>query len=135
MKRHFLKSSLCAGLVTLLAVFPSAKKDGLTDITKPYLGEYECESAQFCGRDLLEDFSFIRLELKDDGVFILRCAYRDGITRKEEGKYSYYSDKEELCLSMGKDGEFQRKFPLKKGVMHIDVAFAGRSLHMQFARK
>jgi hypothetical protein len=135
MKKHFLKSSFCAGLISLLTIFPTVKENKLTDITKPYLGEYECEIAQFCNRDLLQDFSFIRLELKDDNTFILRCAYRDGRTRKEEGTYSYDSQKQEICLSMGKNGELKRKFPLKQGVIYIDVAFAGKSLHAQLKQK
>ena len=135
MKRTILKSSICAGLISLLTLFPTAKTDGLTQITKPYLGEYECKIAQFCGKDALQDFSFIRLELKDDGVFVLRIAYRDGKTRKEEGKYSYDIEKEELCLSTGKNGELKRKFPLKKGVITIDISFVGKILYMQFIQK
>ena len=135
MKKHLLKSSLCAGMISLLTLFPTGKASNLTDITKPYLGEYECEIANFCNRDLLQDFSFIRLELKDDNTFVLRCAYRDGRTRKEEGAYSYDPQKEEICLSMGKNGEFKRKFPMKEGVIYIDVSFATKSLHAQFIQK
>ena len=135
MKKYTLKSSLLAGISALLLCFPNVKESTLNDITKPYLGEYECEIANFCNRDLLQDFSFIRLELKDDNTFVLRCAYRDGRTRKEEGAYSYDPQKEEICLSMGKNGELKRKFPMKEGVIYIDVSFATKSLHAQFIQK
>ena len=135
MKKNILKSSICAGLISFLTLFPTAKTDSLLSVTKPYLGEYECKNANFCGKDVLQDFAFIRLELKDDGIFVLRFAYRDGRTRKEEGKYSYDMDKEELCLSMGKNGELKRKLPLKKGVITIDVSFVGKTLYMQFIQK
>lgn len=107
----------------------------MKEITKPYLGEYECENATFSGRDLLTEFSYIRLELKEDGTFLLHGKTKTGKTHKEQGVYTYDAEREELCLSLGKDGELKRNLPLKNGAFCIDVSFGGKSLHMQFQQK
>ena len=59
-----LKYSFCAGLAAMLFMLPACGNGSLKDITKPYLGEYECKNATLGERDYVEEFSFIRLELK-----------------------------------------------------------------------
>ena len=57
---------MLSGLITLLLLSPwwTAMRSGtLTDITKPYLGVYECQSAQYNDKDLLENFSYIRKKI------------------------------------------------------------------------
>ena len=63
-----LKYTFCAGLAALLIALPACGNGSLKDVTKPYLGQYECESATLGEKDYAQDFSFIRLELKKDNV-------------------------------------------------------------------
>ena len=58
-----------AGLLSLMALFPNASKSTISDIVKPYLGEYECKSAQLGEKNCLERFAYIRLEFKDEENF------------------------------------------------------------------
>ena len=60
-----MKSFILAGVLSLMSLFPNMQESTLKDIAKPYLGEYECKSAQLGEKDCLEQFSYVRLELKD----------------------------------------------------------------------
>ncbi|MBQ7948139.1 MAG: hypothetical protein IJ284_00100 [Clostridia bacterium] len=134
MKRKILKSPMLVGLLSLMACFPSLKKDTLKDITKPYLGVYECTEARWNEEDCLNRFSYIHLELKGDGTFILYYCEKDGEKRKETGRYHYDKEKSALTL-MGRTGMIKREFPLKEGVLTVNIAFGGDNLNMQFEQK
>ena len=56
-----LKYSFCAALASLLLILPACGNGSLKDVTKPYLGEYECQSATLGEKDYAQDFFFIRL--------------------------------------------------------------------------
>ena len=128
-----MKNLILAGLLSLVALFPS-KKGGLDDIAKPYLGEYECITAQIGEKDCLDKFTYIRLELKDEGEFVLDCKEREGKKRQIKGKYSY--DKEKGVLTFTDQvGGFKREFPLKKGSLTVSLPMAGKMLVLQFEQK
>ena len=65
------KSSLLAGVVTLLLACSFGGKGDLKEISKPYLGVYECTEARVGEREYLDRFSKLDLELKENGEFIL----------------------------------------------------------------
>ena len=92
-----LKSSLLAGICTLLMAINTADMDGLKDITKPYLGEYRCESALYGKTDCLQYFSFIKFELKTGEEYLLTFKFKDGKQQQKTGKYEY--DKEKKATS------------------------------------
>ena len=77
------KYSFCAGLAALLLILPACGNGALKDITKPYLGEYECKSATLGERDYTQEFSFIRLELKKDNEFTLYYSAKNGKNGEE----------------------------------------------------
>ncbi len=135
MKRKILKSSLCAGLIALGFCIADFRTGKLTDITKPHLGEYECESATLSGEELLDEFSYIRLELKENGVCTLYYCKKDGKKREETGKYTYDEKREEICLYGGVGKTFKRKFPLKNGKMDVTVRLGDKTLSMRFVQK
>lgn len=133
MKKYVLKSSLCAGIVSLL--FALAPVNGsLKDITKPYLGEYECKSATLGKKELLDDFSYIRLELKADETFSLYYAFKGGEKKEATGRYQY--DKEKKSITLVGEGlgnrEFKKSFPLDKGKILITFTIGGKMLIMEF---
>lgn len=134
MKKHVLKSSLLAGLLSLLTLLTPIKSE-LKDITSPHLGFYECENATLSGEDLLDKFDHVRLELKADENFVLYYATKDGKENKETGKYSYDRKKEEIRLSAGERNGVKRTFPLKDGVIFVTLRIGGKTLRMQFKQK
>ena len=135
MKTIKLKTSILSALATLLFVFSAVKSHGLKDITKPYLGQYECKSATLGDKEYLESFSYIRLELKPDETFSLYYCPKDGKAKEEQGQYSYDPKTGELLLSIGRNDEIKRKFPLKEGELTVSLRLGGKTLVMKFEQK
>jgi hypothetical protein len=68
-----LKSAAFVGAILLSVTAGAWSKDGkLTEITKPYLGTYECERLYVGDDDKIEEFEYVRLELCKDGELKLR---------------------------------------------------------------
>ena len=130
-----LKLSFCAGLVALLFSLPACANGSLGDVTKPYLGEYECKSATLGEKDYAQDFSFIRLELKKDDAFTLYYNAKNGQKGQESGTYVYDEQKETLTLGFGELGILKRKFPIKNGEIFVTIPIGNQTLSMLFARK
>ena len=135
MKNIKLKSSLVSALISLLFLFPSFRTGSLKDITKPYLGVYECTEARLNDTDYLDKFSYIYLELKAEEEFVLHYCENGGEKKQETGKYVYDREKETLTLIGGAGGFFKREFPLKDGVLTINVRVGEQTLVLQFERK
>ncbi|MBQ8685418.1 MAG: hypothetical protein IJ514_04530 [Clostridia bacterium] len=134
MKKTVLKSSLCASLAALAMLFPGSKNSELTDITKPYLGFYECEYARVSGEDISEEFSYIRLELKADDTFVIYYSKKEGKEQRETGKYHYDKEKETICFSTA-DNAFKRSFSLKEGEIDIALRLGSKTLVAKFKQK
>ena len=122
MKKLKLKSSVFAGLAALALLFPNLKTGSLTDITKPYLGMYECQNATLGEDDIIDDFSYVRRKKK-------------GKEHKETGKYVYDKEAETICLSTGVGDVLKRTFPLKNGVISITMRMGTKTLQMQLKQK
>ncbi len=130
-----LKYSFCAVLAALLFTLPACGNGSLKDITKPYLGEYECKSATLGEKDYVEDFSFIRLELKKDNEFTLSYSAKNGRKGEETGTYTYDEKEETLIITYGDFGVLKRKFPLKNGEIYVTLPIGRQTLSLKFARK
>ncbi len=135
MKTTKLKSSLIAGLSALLLLFPNFKKGSLTEISKPYLGVYECQQAKLGEEEYLDKFSYIQLELFPKGKYVLRYAEKDGEKQEVKGKYRYDEKKEILTLYLTQGGVFKRDFPLEKGKLTATVPLGNKTLFLQFEQK
>ncbi len=129
-----IKTSLLAGLSSLLLLFPSMKNTDLKDIAKPQLGVYECTEARLGSLDCLDRFADVRLELKDEERFLLLYKEKGGARKKVEGKYRY--DKERKILTIEEDATgFKREFPFVDGKLTVAFPVGGKTLVMQFERK
>ena len=135
MKKHILKSSILAGIASLLFVFPIFKKSELKDITKPHLGIYECKIAQINEVDYLDKFSYIRLELKDGGKYELTYCEKAGKEGKKTGAYRYDRKKETLTIYLDSARLVKKEFPLKKGVLSLSVTLGEKTMYAQFEQK
>ncbi len=135
MKKAFLKTSVLAGIASLLFSFSAWKTGTLTDITKPYLGEYECKSATYGKKDMLEDISSVILQLKADETFVLSYKDKHGKTRKETGTYQYDKERNTLHFFWEGKGELKRDFPLEKGCIQGSVKMGNKILSIRFEQK
>ena len=129
-----MRSFILSGLLSLMMLFPNLRESTLKDIAKPYLGEYECKSAQLGKKDLLENFSYIRIELKDSENFTLYYKEKEGKGKEVEGKYVYDKEKELLMLA-DKSGVYKRGFPLNEGILTISLPMGEKNLVLKFEQK
>ena len=126
------KSSLLAGVVTLLLACSFGGKGDLKEITKPYLGVYECTEARVGEREYLDRFSKLDLELKENGEFILYYCEKDGKPQTQTGRYEY--DKESGTLTL-LGGGIKRAFPLQGGILTAVIPIGGQTIHLKFEQK
>ena len=127
-----INNPLLVGILSLLSVFSGSDIGGLKEITKPYLGVYECTEARFSQQDYLTRFDKIELELKADETFTLYYCEKGGCVHKETGRYRY--DPEQECIML--DGSiFKRKFPLKEGTLTLYFTIGKEVLTLRFEQK
>ncbi len=135
MSKRIIKSSILAGIASLLFSFSALKVGSLTDITKPYLGEYECKTAMYGKKDLFEHFTNIVLELREDNTFALRFEDMKGKKREEKGTYEYDKEKNVFRFKLRGKREIKRDFVLEKGIVSGALKLGRRTLYLQFEQK
>ncbi len=121
---------MLVSIATLLFTFGDMKTGSLTQMTKPYLGTYECQRAYYGSADVLESFSHIKLELKDKENYVLSFCEKDGRKQERTGKYVY--DEKSKTLTLYAEKGIKRAFPLENGVLTVDVPILGKTLYLQF---
>lgn len=128
-----LKSSILAGLCALSML---ANSSTLKEIAKPYLGEYECEQALYGDKAYLDDFEYIRIELRSDNTYVLSAKEKQsGRKTRVEGEYSYDENRKEITFQMGNNAYIKRKFMLKNGVLLMVTTFGNKVLQIEFRQK
>ena len=130
-----LKSSFFASLLSLLFFIPYFRLGTLPEITKPYLGTYECTQAKLNDVDYLDRFSYIQLELKEKGEFVLYYREKNGEKKQEKGKYLYDEEKQSVRFIGGVGGCFKREFPLKEGILTVHIRIGEKNLLLTFKQK
>ena len=121
-------------LLSWTTFFSGVKDSKLSDISKPYLGEYECKSAQIGSLDCLKQFSYIRLELEGDGAFCLHYQEKGGKKKEYKGNYVYDKDKNTIEF-VDESGAFRRTFPLNDGTLTVFLPIGEKMLILQFEQK
>ena len=135
MRKAVLKSSILAGILALLAVLPwfrAVKSVQLVDVTKPYLGRYECTMANLGEKDLLEKYAYIDLELETEKEFTLYYREKEGKVRQTHGRYKYDKEKGAIHVTGLKGLFLNRPFPWENGVLTIALPLRGKNLIMRF---
>ncbi len=130
-----MKKALCMCLVTLCLLLFTAcdlqEMSSLKDISRPYEGEYQCETLTLDGEEMIDRFEYIRLSLEED-KFTLRARDEHGLNYSYQGNYRYDDNR---FTFTGKFGirELSREFPYKNGVLFLDLPFGGKLLHAEFS--
>ncbi len=135
MRKIFLKSCILAGLCSAVILFGGWKNSTLKDITKPYLGEYECTQATLGDVDYLKEMKYIRLMLQKGDEFILSYCPQDKAEQTLKGSYKYDKDKQIIVLKLSNGMCFERAFPIKKGEIYITVPIGALNLRLIFEQK
>ena len=121
----------CVVLALFLSPFlfgnTQKKEEGIKEITKPYIGTYECERLMFGGEDCTEKFVYFRVELTGDGQFIVRAKDKKG--KKHGGAAAYRAEDEE-----GKFVLFQKRFVSTKKIP-FEIHGGEKTLSTRFGPK
>ncbi len=135
MGRMKLKSTFVAGLASLLLCMSNIKDGTLLDVTKVYLGEYECTYAQLGDKEYLKGFDFVTLELKTDGTYLLSFKQKDEKKHTETGEYEYDEKRKTLRFSPRDKSALKKEFPLVEGVLTISAQIGNQQLIVRFTQK
>ena len=135
MKRNMLKSSILAGISTVIALLSGFKDVSIKDVEKPYLGEYICKEAKLGDEDLLEDFQYITLDLKADNSFVLFYRKKGEKGHEEKGEYLYDAKRKVLVLQGASRKALNVELPLKKGQFVVIARVGMKTLRVTFEQK
>ena len=130
-----IKCSILGVLLSGMLCASCKAGDTLPDITKPYLGEYEFNKVIFNEKDYLSAFDYVRFTLNDDNTFLLSYKEKGKERKDEKGEYEYDKEKEEIILSSAYTGSYQRRVPIKDGVITLSIAFGNQTFFAQFKQK
>ena len=134
MKKKTIKTLFFTAILAIVLCFSCCANTSLKEISKPYLGEYQCKSATLGDKEYLDEFSYIRLELNADNTFSLYYCPKNGKAKEQTGKYRYHKEKGTIQFSLGTNGELKREIPLKKGEISFTLPLGAKTLIMRFAQ-
>lgn len=133
---NILKSSILVGVFSLILASSGWTKDGkLADISRPYLGTYECETFRLGSEDKLDGFDFIRVELTTDGTLNLSYRPKGGETKTLPLAYEY--DRESNMLTVyAKWGTIKtdKKFTLQNGEINASFSLGKYNVTAKFKK-
>lgn len=106
----------------------------LSDLSKPYVGFYECEQIQLGNEDMTERFDYIRLELSYGGEFSLTYKSKEGNEGGYGGTYSADTGAHKITLNANV-GQMRKSFtfPMENGKIYADYMLRGKLLHAIFS--
>ena len=135
MKTIGLKFTLLSVLLTIFLFFTACERTDLKDVASPYLGLYECTEARFGGKDLLNEFEYLELELEKEGTFILHYCAKNGQKGEETGTFEYDKESQLVKLTTRTHVYIQREFPLREGILTISFKIGDQTLCLKFEQK
>ncbi|MBE5752571.1 MAG: hypothetical protein E7343_00695 [Clostridiales bacterium] len=134
--KKILKSSILVGALSLLLSANGWSKDGsLTEISRPYLGEYKCESLYFNGEDKLGDFEYFKLEIRSGGEMKLLFKEKDKKEKCVDLTYEYDETKKEFTVK-SQFGVFKKeeKVPFENGKLTALLRLGGKQVVIKFGK-
>ena len=128
-----LLTMLCA-LFVLCACEKVEDMGSLSDLSKPYTGEYTLKKLSLGGEDYMDKFDSVKLTLTYDGGFKLTYKEKDGQSGSYAGEYKVSTERKEITLfSQAGLRTVKRTFPMEKGSILIDLNLGKKLLHAEFA--
>ena len=115
--------------------FGTVKASTLPEITKPYLGCYECKSVTLGNKEYLDDFSDISLYLNKDETFVLYYCPKDRERHEQKGNYKYDAQTGTLTFYINGLGCIKRIATVEKGSFYISLPIGVKTLRLHFEQK
>ena len=134
--RKIIKSSIQVGALTLFLSANGWTTDGkLTEISRPYLGTYECEYLCVGDENKLESFDYIRIELLADGE--LKLSYREKEKDRKSISLAYDYDEESKTLIVSQNKgiiKSDKKLFLENGEINLSFALGKYTISAKFKK-
>ena len=131
-----LKSAAFIGAILLSVTAGAWSKDGkLTEITKPYLGTYECERLYVADDNKIDDFEYVRVELCKNGE--LKLLYKQPKGKPEQMTLEYRYDEQAKTLYVkGKLGVWRldKSFSLNNGELTGEMRLGNLNVIVKFKK-
>ena len=83
-------------------------------------------------KDYLQDFDYIRLELKRNNRFVLSYKPKHEKGKEEKGIYEYDNEGYTITFQVDAIPFIKRQFPLKEGELIITAPLGEKTLQMRF---
>lgn len=136
-----MKKIMRVGLLSLAIAFPLLSSGcdleemtSLKDISKPYVGEYQCRKLTLAGEDELDRFEEVKLNLGYDGKFQLSYVDAEGGEDAYEGSYTLYTAQSTVKFSAETQGkEATYVFPYERGKIVMELLMNGKLLYAEFS--
>ena len=101
----------------------------LTELSRPYVGEYICEELRFGAEDLLGGFEYVRLPLGPDGAAQLPWRSAEG----GAGAVALQYEMREESITFSQEGRMGAyTFPVEQGAIVIMHNLGRRMLFARF---
>lgn len=130
-----MRKSICAAITALCVLFFTGcdvnDMSSLREISRPYVGEYNCEILTLGGEEMLHHFKYVKLNLSYKGEFTLSYCDKGGMKGEYAGTYSLGEDGITFTSQNGTVRE-SRTFPYEKGVISVQIALGEKLLLAEF---
>ncbi len=134
MRNLFLAAAVLASVCPLPSCQPE-KMSTLADVSKPYLGVYECEKLRLGELNVLKDFEYLRISLGYGGACAL--SYRTASGREEELFGTYVADmvRPEITFTYSANqNSVAKTYRLEDGAIYVRENLGGVLLYGEFRR-
>lgn len=102
----------------------------LRELSRPYAGEYACETLTVAGREMLDGFEYVRLTLGYGNDAVLRWKKKSGGAGEKTFAYDAAIEEGRITFSSGR---MKRTFPIEDGKICIELIVCGVLLYARFA--
>ncbi len=131
--------ALCVGMTFFLSLALFCGCDSgsipgsLFDISHPYTGVYRCEYVKLGDENLLDQFDYITLELKGDGLYKLSFRQKDGVKGAYRGHYHLDTENNLFTIHEKIFGKhIEKSFRIENGAIDITVLYGDREFAVRF---
>ena len=129
----FLLLSACTLCSCVFVGFKASELSSLEEFSKSYVGVYECKYMSLGEKDLLADYKYIRMELKDNDKYLLTYADKRGRENKREGDYSYDKKNDLITVREKMLSRFNANtFAVKDGIICVSQPYGRRIFIARF---
>lgn len=117
----------------LLALINVASLTGLKEVSKPYLGTYECEYLRIGEENILDKFDYVRFELNPKGIYKIEFKDKNGVKGVYRGHYSFDEKNDLIVIDENIFGKrVSKSFSARSGEITTNVLYGDTLLSIKF---